>query len=111
MHTTVALQSESKAERIDRFCYWYDNYCDDEGEPTTITVHEVCRRYGGPEEGGWHYQEGYPIETICIFSKDQAVQELLRLHAKYEEDGDNLYDICLSQKFAEHYPTTKPHYE
>lgn len=113
MHTTIAIQTETPAERINRFTDWYDNYFDFEGEPTAVTVHEVWQQYGGPEEGGWYYQCGSPVETICIFSKAQAVDELVRLHAKYEgedyEDAD--YDICLAQKFAEPYPTTKPHYE
>jgi hypothetical protein len=102
MHTTLVLQTESKPERIDRFGNWYDNYCTFEGEPTTITVHEVWQAYGGPEEGGWDYRCGRAIETICIFSKEQAVRELLRLHNKYEEEEyeEELYDICLDQKYA-----------
>lgn len=111
MHTTIALQEESEAGRINRFNDWYDNYCSFEGEPTTITVHEVWQQYGGPEEGGWYYQCGEPIETICIFSKEQAVNELFRLHTKYEEDEDTCYDICLDQKYAKFYPTSKPFYE
>ena len=113
MHTTLVLQEESTEERLSRFSDWYDNYCNFEGEPTTITVHEVWQSYGGPEEGGWYYQTGYPIETICIFSKAQAVDELARLHAKYEEEeyDDICCDICLGQKYAEPYPLSKPHYE
>jgi hypothetical protein len=111
MHTTLALQKESEAERLSRFGDWYDNYCTFESEPTTITVHEVWDQYGGPEEGGWTYQCGEPVETICIFSKTQAVRELHRLHTKYEEDEDTCYDICLAQKYAEAYPDSKPFYE
>jgi hypothetical protein len=112
MHTTIALQKESEAERISRFGDWYDNYCNFESEPTTITVHEVWDQYGGPEEGGWTYRCGEPVETICIFSKAQAVRELHRLHTKYEDGwGDILYDICLAQKYAEAYPKSKPFYE
>lgn len=113
MHTTLAIKEETPVDRINRFTDWYDNYQDYEGEPTTITVHEVWQSYGGPEEGGWYYQCGYPVETVCIFSKEQAVDELCRLHAKYEGEDyeDGLYDICLAQKYAESYPITKPHYE
>lgn len=28
-----------------------------------ICVDELYRRYGGPEEGGWWYDEGYPIRS------------------------------------------------
>jgi hypothetical protein len=110
MHTTIVLQAETEAERIARFSNWYDNYCHFDGEPTVVTVHEIWQQYGGPEEGGWYFQCGEPIENICIFSKTQAVRELLRLHTKYE-DEEGEYDIRLDQKYAEYYPSERPHYE
>ena len=110
MHTTIVLQAETEAERIARFSNWYDNYCYFDSEPTVVTVHEIWQQYGGPEEGGWYFQCGEPIENICIFSKTQSVRELLRLHAKYE-DEEGEYDIRLDQKYAEYYPSERPHYE
>lgn len=115
MHTTLAAKYEDQEQRRIRFSNWYDNYFNFNGEPTTITVHSVTDSYGGPEEGGWWFQCGTPVETICIFSKTQAVNELLRLHEKYEseeyEDFYSDYDINLSQNYAEYYPVTRPHYE
>ena len=110
MHTTLALQTETEAARLERFSNWYDRFYYFDGEPTVITIHEIWQQYGGPEEGGWYYQCGEPIENICIFSKETAVSELLRLHAKYE-DEEGEYDIRLDQKYAEYYPSERPHYE
>ena len=113
MHTTIAIKEETKEQRIERFSDWYSNYELFEGEPTVITVHLVDQWYGGPEEGGWWYDVGYPIENICIFSKEQAIKELLRLHSWYEtfEYEEETYDINLSQSYAKHYPEKRPHYE
>jgi len=53
-------------------------------EPTTITLHETVLRYGGPEEGGWWYTQGYPEETHCIFSKKQAIRKYMQLADEYQ---------------------------
>lgn len=113
MHTLTRWKHETATERTFRFKDWYRNYTEYEGTPTTITVHEVHENYGGPEEGGWTYRSGYPIETICIFSEAQALRVLHELHEKYDTEAyeDNLYDICLAQGYAEVYPTVRPHYE
>ena len=45
----------------------YKLHCQWEGqEPTTITIHDTYLCYGGPEEGGWYYHQGHPLQTICI---------------------------------------------
>jgi hypothetical protein len=114
MHTTIAITNETELERCERFGSWYDNYKDTfEEEPTVITTHRVINRWGGPEEGGWYYLEGWPVQNICIFSKEQAIAELIRIHAIYEaeEYAEEEYDINLSHKYGEHYPKQRPHYE
>jgi hypothetical protein len=113
MHTLTCWQEETPIERTERFGYWYDRYSDLEGEPKTITVHEVWDSYGGPEEGGWTYECGYPVETICIFSRSQAIRVLHELHEKYdgEDYEEKTYDINLDQGYAEFYPQIRPHYE
>ena len=114
MHTTFALQTEDKQQRIDRFNDWYSCFIADEGtEPTVVTVHRIDHSFGGPEEGGWWFQTGEPIENVCIFSKDQAIQQLLHLHEKYEDQEykESDYDINLSTKYGSYYPLTRPHYE
>jgi len=114
MHTLSSWHQETPFQRTERFGRWYDHYTDEAGrEPTTITVHEICERYGGPEEGGWYFRCGYPVETICIFSRSQALRILHEIHEKYnaEEYEDATYDICLDSDIARVYPAIRPHYE
>ena len=114
MHTTTALQGEDQQQRTDRFSDWYDDYVRCEGtEPTVITVHHIIDEFGGPEEGGWWFHRGYPVENICIFSRSQAIKELLRLHEKYEAEkyAEEEYDIGLSTRVGKYYPVQRPHFE
>jgi hypothetical protein len=113
MHTLTYWNQETPIERTERFGGWYDTYTEFEGNPTTITVHQVWDNYGGPEEGGWTFRSGYPVETVCIFSRSQAIRILHELHEKYdtEEYEEGEYDICLDQTYARFYPVVRPHYE
>ena len=88
-------------------------------EPTTVTVHETYQRYGGPHEGGWFYTQGYPIQTVCIFNKKQAVAAYVKYSDEYEVwDQPDLgisttvsnYDINFSNDYAQAYPTERPYY-
>jgi len=88
-------------------------------EPTTITLHSTYLRYGGPEEGGWWYQEGYPEETHCIFSKKQAIRKYMQLADEYQiidqpSLGDTTtssnWELTFSNDYARIYPSTRPHY-
>ena len=98
----------------------YKLHCQWEGqEPTTITIHDTYLCYGGPEEGGWYYHQGYPLQTICIFSKKQAIKEYLIYSEEYEvwEQPDlgltsthSNYDISYSNDYAKFYPTERPYY-
>ena len=88
-------------------------------DPTTLTLHETYQNYGGPEEGGWYYQSGYPCLTHCIFSKKQAVKEYVIYADEYEVwDQPDLgltstvsnYDLNFSNGYAKLYPESKPYY-
>jgi hypothetical protein len=113
MLTTVWFQEESLEGKQSRFRDWYDRYEEYEGEPLSITVHQTWDQYGGPEEGGWWFRCGSPVETICIFSREQAVRELIDLHEKYNSEAyeEEEYDISLARSYAEFYPKHRPHYE
>lgn len=113
MHTFQSFLSLAPIERTEQFKGWYQTFKEFEGEPTTITVHEIWDQYGGPEEGGWTFRCGYPVETVCIFSEAQALRLLHELHEKYdtEEYEDRTYDISLDRGYARFYPEVRPHYE
>ena len=38
-----------------------------------VNVYSVTRHYGGPEEGGWWYNAGEPIESRLIADEDEGV--------------------------------------
>lgn len=88
-------------------------------EPTTITIHETYLCYGGPEEGGWWYTKGWPVQTICIFSKKQAIKTYLQYAEEYQVwDQPDLgltstvsnYDISFANGYATAYPESRPVY-
>jgi len=88
-------------------------------DPTTLTVHQTTLNYGGPEEGGWWYEAGYPVQTYCIFNKRQAVQVFINLFDEYElADQPSLgesttyynYEVNFSNDYAKVYPESKPYY-
>ena len=95
-----------------------------------IHKHEVALRYGGPEEGGWWYEVGIPVDdwTPLAFRKERAAyDECWRLNseekdrAKREEDYD--YHSVLAYRSTHYaysvevdaemkpYPEYRPHYE
>lgn len=88
-------------------------------EPSTVCLYECGMHYGGPEEGGWYYEYGLPLRTICVFSRRQAIREALALeaYAKAEigKEKDQLgwptYRVCYDNKYAKAYPEVRPHYE
>jgi hypothetical protein len=98
----------------------YRLHCQWEGqEPTTITIHDTYLCYGGPEEGGWYYHQGHPLQTICIFSKKQAVNTYLQYSEEYEvwdqaslglSTTESAVEINFGNDFAKQYPERRPHY-
>jgi hypothetical protein len=88
-------------------------------DPTVVTIHETTLNYGGPEEGGWYYQAGYPVLTHCIFSKKQAVQTFIQYFDEYEiQEQPSLgisttysnYEVNFASAYATVYPESKPYY-
>jgi hypothetical protein len=110
----------AKSEVVRRYISLYQMYEDFESkEPTTVCLYECGMYYGGPEEGGWYYERGLPIRTVCVFSKKQAIKEAIDLEAyarsEIGEDTDYLgwatYRVCYDDKYAASYPEVRPRYE
>jgi len=59
----------------------------EEIEPSTtrwyIHKHDIALEYGGPEEGGWYYESGVPVE----------IEEWNPAHHQFE-DEDDAYATC-----------------
>lgn len=101
----IPILSQTEYEQIHYFSDDYDLFNALQGEPTVINVHRVWIQ-SIPDANGieQEYFNLTPVENICIFSKTQAIQELLRLHAKYEttKQQPEEYDICLSRQYGKH---------
>ena len=93
-----------------------------EKEPTPLEVsikwvnaYEHYRDYGGPEEGGWWYEQYVPLQGIPVEEKDveEAKKRLLRIY-KEEYDGVDLNSVlsigkaCLEIFVEDHPPRLDP---
>ena len=95
-----------------------------------INVYLADRAYGGPEEGGWYYDYGIPVESRRVLSPAEGEvnpyseyqEELEFIESRYYRLNQNRPDIhsVLSEGryivveehgFAKPYPETIPHYE
>lgn len=97
-----------------------------------IHKYEIAQCYGGPEEGGWWYKAGEPVQQngkfLVMVEDEETAYEVCRAmnkaeieRAKNEEDYE--YTSVLSYKsthyeydvseypFAEPFPKERPHYE
>ncbi len=102
-----------------KYISYYKNYlCFEDAEPTVVAWYETSMRYGGCEEGGWYYEQGWPIKQICVFSKKQAIREAIKLEAEATEafgpQRDNLgwdaWSVTFSNGYAKPYPQERPYY-
>jgi hypothetical protein len=97
--------------------------------PKYINVYEVTQSFGGPEEGGWWFDCGTPLESVRCDNEQEFDAATLILEKRYEVDEKNRWSrerqagmhscmpgaysvmILVEDKFAEAYPQTCPHYE
>jgi len=95
--------------------------------PKYINVYEVVQAYGGPQEGGWWYNCGTPIESVCVSDESDFNAAMDRANAKYNTDEDEWdiekrrgstscaggHDVVIyvEEHFAESFPESKPQYE
>jgi hypothetical protein len=57
----------------------YDGFHEwEEKEPITVTVHQVIQRYGGPEEGGWWFNQGLSRAHLLHLQQEAGDQNLHR---------------------------------
>jgi len=119
LHQMFSNNSFAKTQTARNYITSYKWYTEVEGEePTTITLHECAMRYGGPEEGGWYYQQGWPVKTICVFSKKQAIREAIKLQEWAEEEygerkdylGWDTWSVSFSNGYAKAFPEERPYY-
>lgn len=65
------------------------------GQPLLVSEYTVDRVYGGPEEGGWWFDDWEPTGTVAalVFDTDdaRAVAELLSARAAAAKDGPDRF--------------------
>jgi len=93
-----------------------------------ISVYEITRYYGGPEEGGWYYDHydllesvelTYPYKEIYDPQTYQYGVDNVTAYLKAREITDNFLKNYLPERFEYYYETIKgenetktiPHYE
>jgi len=106
-------------------------YCNDTGEVHTdenddpywfVTVYEINRAYGGPEEGGWYYDTG----RLMGWWQASSCEEAYELADSLENEtyrpngnsgsvvyvgGDYSFEITRGAPGPEFYPEETPRYE
>lgn len=98
---------------------------------TRFYVHKyaISLNYGGPEEGGWYYESGIPVQSAVYIGEDEedayakcfSLNMGERARQKREEEYDytsvlarmgNHYTYRVeTEAVAEPYPKERPHYE
>ena len=90
-----------------------------EGTPKTVCLYNIWQNYGGPEEGGWWYEAGEPLQHHFIFNKKQAIRRCLELAEEFQLEsqeaiddsrGLTAYDIKFRDGYGEFYPAERPYY-
>jgi hypothetical protein len=92
--------------------------------PKYVNAYRVTQAYGGPEEGGWWYDEYEPLESVVVESEEQEEEVRAALAKRYVDEEDvgqrrgrtsaaGGYDISIVGEFhfAKYEPEVKPHYE
>ena len=95
-----------------------------------VNTYLVSQAYGGPEEGGWWYTKGVPVESVRtenhaanLQDGDYEAEDVLDFRRKWceKENAERLpihsvnsrgvYQVRVEKCFAQPYPAERPHYE
>lgn len=100
-------------------------------EERYINAYAVTRRFGGPEEGGWWYDEGMPLKSVRVESDEAADEAKAALwrefgptygfdpatgkrvsgRSRFSVIGDDDLIIIEESHPGENFPQQRPHYE
>jgi len=87
-----------------------------------VNCYMIDQAYGGPEEGGWYYTVGRPVESRLAENDAEAEDILAERRAFWDghnKDRPEIYSVLSEGRFsvwreshfARHFPEVKPHYE
>lgn len=99
------------------------------GRSKFLTVYQITRHYGGPEEGGWWYNWYEPVVTgpSPKFFRGTSMRKVKKVNAYYDRmdrfwrqrNEGNIYHanggiefwVCEENRQFENSTKVKPHYE
>ena len=87
--------------------------------PVYVNVYSVTRHYGGPEEGGWWYNAGEPVESRIVPNREAAETLREEMEEKHGKGHGNIYsvlggvkiEVLIEDEFASAYPREPMYYE
>lgn len=119
--TEKRLLDEGYAPMVARYGAEFLTADHDEPVVRYINVYIVERAYGGPEEGGWWFDEGTPqgVSVVCSSVSIDEMQKLLDLMRKEYPDSNYRfsmrpmgedYQVRVETHEPREWPTERPHY-
>ena len=75
-----------------------------------VNLYQTTQCYGGPEEGGWYYEEGVYHSCMGAYSSQEEAQkkaDRLRIRKLAFRD----FAAMVQEHPGENYPQYQPHYE
>ena len=89
--------------------------------PIYLNVYLVDRLRGGPEEGGWYYDTGDPLESRALDPHEDVEAAKAAARKRWEEQGASRprwsaiggpdVEVYLEKHFARRFPERRPAYE
>ena len=84
-----------------------------------VNVYEITRHYGGPEEGGWWFNSGNPIESRIVATMEDAEALREEFEDKHGPGWGNIFsvaggakiDVLIQDHFAQEFPSEPVYYE
>lgn len=98
----------------------YDEQDEAKRDPNAVryvNVFAVTRTYGGPEEGGWWFDEGEPVASVPVTSEEEQEAAIKRLETLFPNTGKRHsvlggddHVIYVEDEFAQIFPAERPRY-
>lgn len=99
--------------------HWRYMVAEPEPVPYYVNVYEVGQGYGGPEEGGWWFSTGQPVNDACCteetLERAELVAEKLRdaypsTRNQYSVLGGEDYSVLIEDHPPRGWPDVRPRY-
>lgn len=72
-----------------------------------VNVYELSRDYGGPEEGGWYYDSGFPV--LSIETTEEYAEAIADMLWEVFPNHGNRYSVIHYRKPSDHITVVEDH--